>query len=77
MTADLPLVKVPINWMKPLRDRLKMMLALDGCDWKQSGKPVVVYVNRSELLFCFRAHCAVANCLPSLFLTPSSAPNPS
>lgn len=46
MTADLPLVDVPVHWMKPLRDRMKMMLAAEGCEWNYSETPVVVYVNR-------------------------------
>lgn len=48
MTADLPDLDVPNTWMKPLRDGLKGLLLLQGCNLSRDNSrvPVVTYVNR-------------------------------
>ncbi|KAK4690019.1 hypothetical protein P7C73_g82, partial [Tremellales sp. Uapishka_1] len=48
MTADLPLLDAPMDWMGPLRSSMKTLALADGCSVKRqkSNVPVVTYVNR-------------------------------
>ena len=48
-TCDLPLLRVPSDWWKPLRDSMRRLAVADGCHLarSKSSAPVVTYINRS------------------------------
>nr|XP_031863347.1 uncharacterized protein CI109_001222 [Kwoniella shandongensis]KAA5530419.1 hypothetical protein CI109_001222 [Kwoniella shandongensis] len=48
MTADLPLLEAPLQWMDPLRLSMKRLVQTKGCSVhrKSPDVPVVLYINR-------------------------------
>lgn len=47
-TCDLPLLRVPTDWWKPLRDSMRRLVVADGCHLSRSksNAPVVTYISR-------------------------------